>query len=77
MARITFISITDKPSHNRERRPAHHHHDDQQIPGWAPARQPLIERPAANKNLYLGRWIERASANSGPKIAPGTGRKSS
>jgi hypothetical protein len=76
MARITLISITDKPSHNREGRPTHHHDDDKQIiPGWAKHREPLIEPPAANKNLHLGQWLTRATANSGPKIAPGTGIK--
>jgi hypothetical protein len=81
MARITLISITDKPSHNRERRPAHHHDDNKQIPGWAPERQPKDEPYIANKNLSLGRWIERASKNSyasNPSVAPGCGtRKSS
>ena len=78
MARITLISVTDKPSHNRERRPAHRHHDDKQIiPGWAPEREPKDEPQASNLHLKLGRWIERAEANSGPKIAPGIGAKSS
>jgi hypothetical protein len=55
-----------------------HHDDDKQIiPGWAPEREPKDEPYIANKNLSLGNWITRATANSGPKIAPGTGLKSS
>ena len=71
MARIVLISVR---SPDRERRPVHHHDDNKELPGWAKHREPQIERPIANKNLSLGRWIERASANSGPKIAPGTGK---
>jgi hypothetical protein len=75
MARITLISVQ---SQDRKRRPAHHHDDDKQIiAGWAPEREPKDEPQASNLNLKLGRWIERASANSGPKIAPGCGTKKS
>jgi hypothetical protein len=75
MVRVIAIAVRD---HDRERRPAHRHDDDkQQIPGWAPERKAKTEPEAKNLNLSLGRWIDRASANSGPKIAPGTGRKSS
>jgi hypothetical protein len=78
MARITLISITDRPSHNRERRPAPHHHDDHTPGGWAPHREPLIERPAINRNVGdIGRWIARASKHSGEQFAPGVGIKKS
>jgi hypothetical protein len=50
------------------------HDDNQLIPGWAREREPKDEPRATNINLGLGKWIARASANSGPKIAPGTGR---
>jgi hypothetical protein len=78
MARIVVISVTDKPSHNREHEARHHDHDSnkQQIPGWAAERTPKDEPQVSNLNLKLGRWIDRASANSGPKIAPGTGKSS-
>jgi hypothetical protein len=73
MTRVVVISVRD---HDRQRRPAHRHDDDKQIkqiPGWAAERIPKDEPPIANKNLALGRWVDRASANSGPKIAPGCG----
>jgi hypothetical protein len=52
--------------------------DEQQTPrpGWASEREPKDEPQASNKNLSLGKWIDRASANSGPKIAPGVGKSS-
>jgi hypothetical protein len=78
MVRVVAISVRD---HDRERRPAHRHHDDhdRELAGWAKHREPLIERPAVNKNLgEIGRWTARASKHSGEQFAPGTGtRKSS
>ena len=74
MVRVVAISVRD---HDRERRPAHRHDDDKELPGWAKSREPKDEPQVSNLNLKLGRWIDRAAANSGPKIAPGTGRKSS
>jgi hypothetical protein len=75
--RVIALSIRDKPAHHRERHPAHDN-SGQQIPGWSAERTPKDEPYIANKNLSLGRWISRAEANSGPKIAPGCGtRKSS
>ena len=76
MARIVVISVTDKPSHNREHK-TQHHDDNKELPGWAKSREPKDEPYVSNKNLSLGNWLTRAEANSGPKIAPGTGRKSS
>jgi len=77
MARIVVISVTDKPSHNREHK-TQHHDDNKELPGWAKSREPKDEPQVSNLNLKLGRWIDRAAANSGPKIAPGVGvRKSS
>jgi hypothetical protein len=78
MVRVVAISIADK-SQDRKRRTAHHRDDEkqQQIPGWSAERTPRDEPYIANKNLSLGQWLRRAEANSGPKIAPGTGRKSS
>jgi len=74
----THIKVNvGKPSYNRERRPAHRHDDNKQIPGWAAEREPKDEPYVSNKNLSLGNWLTRAEANRGPKIAPGTGRKSS
>jgi hypothetical protein len=60
-----------------KRKPAQH--DEHRRPaGWVAERVPKDEPHVANKNMALGRWIARAEANSGPKIAPGTGtRKSS
>jgi hypothetical protein len=73
MARITLISVTDKPSHNREHKARHHDHD-RELPGWAKHREPLIERPAVNRNIGdVGRWTARASKHSGEQFAPGTG----
>jgi hypothetical protein len=67
-----------EPSRDRKRQPAQRHDGDKQIPGWAKHREPKIEPQAPNKNLHLGQWLDRASANSGPRIAPGCGvRKSS
>ena len=66
------------PGGRDHKRSSTHHDDKQQIPGWAPERQPKDEPYIVNKNLSLGRWLERASANSGPKIpkvAPGVGVK--
>jgi hypothetical protein len=61
------VAIGKPPKHR-----GHEHHDnDKQPAGWVKSREPLIEPRAANKNLALGRWISRASENSGPKIAPG------
>jgi hypothetical protein len=73
-ARVVLISVR---SHDDERRPARHHDDGaKDLPGWAKHREPLVERPAVNKNISdVGRWIKRAEANSGPRIAPGTGAK--
>jgi hypothetical protein len=73
--RVVAISVR---SHERERRPARHHDDNKQsIPGWAAEREPKTEPPIANKNMSLGNWLTRVSANSGPKIAPGCGTKKS
>jgi len=69
----TYIHVrVSKPSRSRDQE----RHDDE-IPGWAAERKPKDEPQAKNLNLSLGRWIERALANSGPRIAPGTVRKSS
>jgi hypothetical protein len=79
MARITLISITDRPSHNREHK-ARRHDQEKELPGgWAKHREPLIERPAVNRNIGdVGRWTTRASKHFGEQFAPGTGiRKSS
>jgi hypothetical protein len=72
-ARVVLISVQ---SHDRERRPAHRHHDDREPAAWAKHREPRIEPEAKNLNLSLGRWIDRASANSGVRVAPGTGSSS-
>jgi len=67
------------PGGRDHKRSSTHHDDKQQIPGWAPERVAKHEPPAVNKNIGdIGRWLERASANSGPKIpkvAPGVGVK--
>jgi hypothetical protein len=76
---IVVVAI-GKPSPERHRDKARHHDHDsnkQQIPGWAAERTPKDEPQVSNLNLKLGRWIDRASANSGPKIAPGCGTKKS
>jgi hypothetical protein len=44
---------------------------------WAQEREPKDEPHVDNKNLHLGSWLTRASANSGQKIAPGCGIKKS
>jgi hypothetical protein len=75
MARAVLISVRSR--NHDERRPAHRHDDDKKIPGWAAEREPKDEPYIANKNLSLGNWLTRASANSGPKIAPGVGIKKS
>ena len=68
--------IVSKPSKHREQ---HRKHDDdnKQLSGWAPEREPKDEPRAANLNLHLGKWLDRAAANSGPRVAPGTGTKKS
>ncbi len=51
---------------------------DKQLSGWAKPREKLGDEPRmTNLNMSLGRWLVRASANSGPKIAPGIGTKKS
>ena len=54
-------------------------HDDDIRPGWTRHRdEPEIEPPAKSLSLANGQWLARATANSGPRIAPGCGtRKSS
>ena len=77
VVRVVAISVRD---HDRERRrPAHrHNNDDKQLAGWAEHREPLIERPAVNKNIGdVGRWVARAEKHSGVQFAPGTGSKKS
>jgi hypothetical protein len=62
---------------SKSRRGEHSHDDNREPAGWAKAREPKDEPYVTNKNMSLGRWLDRASANSGPKIAPGIGTKKS
>jgi hypothetical protein len=76
MVRAVIIAVGSRD--RDERRPAHRHHDDHTLAGWSKHREPLIERPAVNKNIgEVGRWTQRAARHSGEQFAPGTGRKSS
>jgi hypothetical protein len=73
----THLRITPPAERDRKRKP-HHADGSKELPGWAKVREPKNEPHVANKNMALGQWLSRASANSGPKIAPGIGtRKSS
>lgn len=55
--------------------------DDQrteQKRGWVEPREPRDEPPAKTLNTegLIARWVDKASARSGPKYAPGTGKSS-
>jgi hypothetical protein len=65
MARITLISITDKPAHHRERH-SPHHDSNQELPGWSPERPAKDERPLSSLTANAGhdRWAERAAKHS-------------
>jgi hypothetical protein len=43
-------------------------------PGWAERREPKEETPikSLTSQAAIDGWIEKASARSGPKFAPGT-----
>ncbi len=66
----THIRIALPTESDRKRQ--HRDEGSKELPGWAAPRLVKDEGYIANKNMALGRWLSRASENSGPKIAPGT-----
>lgn len=46
--------------------------------GWVEPREPRDEPPAKTLNTegLIARWVDKASARSGPKYAPGIGKSS-
>ena len=60
--RIKLPSIRDDHSTDKK-------HDDVR-PGWASERTAKIE-PRASRLLGIGKWLARATENSGPRVAPG------